>query len=282
MGLTYKIPMSTKNLILLLVLVSYLLTSLSANAIRSVGNGGGLAEMRVVYLFQNLERFLRVCLTPANVCNISNETYLDWVAIFSEKPTEQIDYIVSFEIKLPHKNGYALDGLSLKISHKMLYVDLNTPKNFNELLAFVIAVKQDLLGSRLSFEENVLIASRIFHDMKIEEQSHKVMGVPSLLSLSQLKVFDGVTPHLIVGLEDEEKTINMSDLITKVLPCGEIAQWSFNQWSSFVQLRTLYFSGHATAHCNGERFDKRILLKASLTNKLLIDTDSVKVNFFTK
>ena len=47
--------MFTKNVFTSIVLAGVLAFSSSAFAIRSVGNGGGLAEMRVVYLFQNLE-----------------------------------------------------------------------------------------------------------------------------------------------------------------------------------------------------------------------------------
>lgn len=261
-------------------LVLFLLASPSAQAIRSVGNGGGLAEMRVVYLFQNLNRFLRVCLTPANACHISNETFLDWSLIFSEKSSAKNDYLVSFETELPEPKGYVLDGLKLKISHNMLYLDLNSPKNFNELLAFVISVKQDLIGSRLSFADNLQIAQLIFKDLKMEESSHKVAGLPSLLSLSQLKVFDGVTHHLIVGLEDEEKTINLSEAISKSLPCGILSDWNFTQWSSSVHSSRLYFYGFAQAICDGKLVQKRIMIKATVNTQWLIDEKTLQVNFF--
>lgn len=274
--------MSTKVINSFVLAVTITFSSVTAFAIRSVGNGGGLAEMRVVYLFQNLDRFLRVCLTPANVCTIANDTYVDWIKIYSEKPSDQNDYLVSFVNDLTDVNGFVLEGMNLKISHKMLYVDLKTPKSFGDLLAFVISVKQDLMASRLSFQENLQIASAIFKDLKIEELNYKADGASSLLSLSQLKVFDGVSKHLVMGLEDEEKTVNLSETLEKALPCGDLTEWTFNQWSSSVFSKTVYFYGSASAVCNLKHVEKRIMIKAALTTKFLVDEKSITANFFAQ
>lgn len=258
-----------------------LLISPSAQAIRSVGNGGGLAEMRTIYLLQNVNRFLRICLTPANACQISNGTYVDWSNIYDEKQTSQNDYFVSFTVDQINDKGFELNAMDLRISHQMLYTGSKTPKSFGELLAFAISVKQDIIGSPFSFRYNLDVASSVFKDMKIDESNFKVTGIASLLNLSQLKVFDGVSQHLIMGLEDDIKTVNLSDSVTKVLPCGTLTEWSFNQWNSSVIGSFVYFHGIASAQCLGKSKANKILIKAALDSKGHIDENKISIGYYT-
>ena len=250
--------------------------SQSAFAIRSVGNGGGLAEMQVVYLNQNLGRFLKLCLTAENTCQISSATRAEWENISDDQRLHKI----SFVTEMINEKGFSLEGDRLNISSKMLYLDLNTPYKFNDLLAFVVSMNQELTGTSQTFKENLQIATRVFKDLSFEEQSHKAVGINALLSLHQLKVFDGLDSHLLVSLEDDQKTISITEAIKSALPCGEISDWNLNQWSTSVTANTLYMYGFAAASCNGKRLEKRIVIKVGLSNLLLINENKISVNFY--
>jgi hypothetical protein len=272
MVLKTRYQLALLSLVFLFITPSY--------AIRSVGNGGGLAEMRVVYLFQNADRFLRICLSDANVCGLSAETRADWQAISNDKG--QSGYVISFVNEVDDKKGFSVDGKKLFVSNKRLYIDSDTPRDFNDLLAFVITVKQDLIGSSGLFEENLQIAQRVFAELSIEEKNFKVADMSSLLRLTQLKAFDGFLNHFLIGLEDEEKTIDISKDIKDKIPCGNFSEWVLNQWSAVVTSSTLYFYGNASSNCAGKRVEKRIVIRAGLKDTLIINGDSIVVDFYAK
>ena len=232
--------------------------------------------MRVIYLFQNLNRFLQICLTDANTCHLSNATRTEWRLAAAN----DVDFEVSFVTELLNDKGYSANSLMVQISHLALYADLKTPNKFHELLAFVISVMQDMKGSQFSFQENLQIAKNVFQDLKIDESDYRLVGMPVLLNLSQLKVFDGISNHLIVSLEDEKKTINLSEVITQVLPCGTLSQWSFTQWSSVVISNKAYFYGNALATCEGKSIEKKMIINVVLDSELLIDENKITVSFY--
>ena len=270
------------NILMPILFVNFVLAREGGNSvdIRGVGNGGGLAEMRVIYLFQNVDRFLKICLTVENACRISEETRIEWQNITRPTSPPPKSFEITFVNDVPAQTGFLLDGQILKISNKRLYADLNTPKKFNELLAYVVTVEQELLGTKFSFQQNLEIANQSFKNLVMEEQNHKVIGVSSLLRLAQLKVFDGLMNHVLISLEDEDKTINLTEGIRKSLPCGLLTDWELNQFSSSIESGNLYFYGFANGNCAQGSTRKRIVIKASLNDKMRLREDQISVHFF--
>lgn len=251
----------------------------SVNGIRNVGNGGGLAEMRTIYLHQNLDRFLKICLSPDNTCSLSSATQADWKKIAAAHAIDSAKYIISFKPTLEGTDGFAINGNQLIIASASLYKDLETPKRFGELLAFVVAIRSQIVGSKNSFATNLQIATDVFSKMKVEESSHRATGVPSLLRVSQLKANDGQQLHIMYTIEDKDKTIDITEKINLALPCGDITTWNLNQWNSSIG-KTAFFYATANGRCNGVLSQKRIVIQMDVDKNYLIDEKSIEVRFF--
>lgn len=247
--------------------------------ISNVGNGGGLAEMRLIYLHQNLNRFLKICLTDENNCHLPLDTKSEWQTLSTNQGRDGAYYIISFEPKIENEKGFIITGTQLKISSQQLYVDLETPKKFGEILAFLIAVRQDLLGSKSSFANNLKLANDVFANLQVEESMYRVTNISSLLRLAQLKVNDGLQSHYLISIEDQEKTLDLAALVTKALPCGTLKDWSFSQWNSTVG-PVGYLYGFANGQCDGIWQQKRIVIQFGLDSKLLIQPKDIEIQFF--
>lgn len=258
-----------------------LLISISVNAgISNIGNGGGLAEMRVIYLHQNLDRFLRICLTANNVCQLSNQTRSEWQNLVQRQVKDGSYYVISFVPTLSMQSGYKVEDTQLTIASQSLYIGLEIPKQFGELLAYVIAVRQDMAGSEQSFTQNLEIATSVFKALKVEESLSLAAGLPSLIRIAQVTAFDGQNKHFLFSIEDKDKTIDITALVGQALPCGQLSDWNFSQWNSSVA-RTGYFYGYANGLCNGQSMQKRIVIQFEVSSSYVIDASKVAIHFFT-
>lgn len=251
----------------------------SENGIRNVGNGGGLAEMRIIYLHQNLDRFLKICLTTDNTCALNSVTQSDWKKIAAAHAVDSAKYIISFKPTLDGTDGFTIKGDQLVIASASLYKDLETPKRFGELLAFIVAVRSQIIGSKNSFAANLQIATDVFSKMKVEESSHRATGVPSLLRVSQLKANDGQQLHILYTIEDKDKTIDITEKIDLALPCGDITTWNLSQWNSSIG-KPSFFYATANGRCDGILSQKRIVIQMNVDQNYLIDEKSIEVRFF--
>ena len=252
----------------------------SADGITNVNNGGGLAEMRFIYLHQNLDRFLKICLTEQETCEISADTKSEWQSLSVHQPKDAGQYVISFLPKVENEKGYVLKDYELTISSQMLYLDMETPKKFGQVLAFLVAVRQDVAGSKNSFASNLNVATNVFSNLRVEESLYRATGIPALLRLAQLKVNDGTKQtHVLFSMEDTNKTIDLTQPLSQALPCGKISDWSFSQWNSSVA-STAYFYGYASGQCDGAWQQKRIVIEADLKQDYIIDENRISIKFF--
>ncbi|MFZ3228841.1 MAG: hypothetical protein WA160_01455 [Pseudobdellovibrio sp.] len=262
------------------ILLFVSLMSFNAFAIRNVGNGGGLAEMRLIYLHQNLNRFLQICLTKENNCELSSQVQLEWQNLSAGQLKDSTSFVISFSPTKPeNEKGYLVSKNEIIISSQMLYVDMEVPKKFGELLAYIIAVRLDVEGSANKFTTNFEQAKNIFSNMKIEESSYKGAGASVSFEVSQIKVFDGSLVHVLIALEDQNKAYNLSGLFTKAIPCGDLVNWKFNQWNSTITEAEGYFYGFASGLCEGVSVLRKVMIQFPIENKV-INSNKIDVQFF--
>ncbi|MBC7466486.1 MAG: hypothetical protein H7256_10885 [Bdellovibrio sp.] len=248
--------------------------------ITNIGNGGGLAEMRFIYLHQNLDRFLKICLSEQKTCGISEETKAEWQSLSVRQAKDAAQYVISFLPKVESEKGYVLKDHELTISSQMLYLDMETPKKFGQILAFLVAVRQDIAGSKNSFANNLSVATNVFANLRVEESLYRATGIPALLRLAQLKVSDGTQQaHFLFSIEDTNKTIDLTQSLSQALPCGKLSDWSFSQWNSSIA-STAYFYGYASGQCDGVWQQKRIVIEADLKQGYIIDENRINIQFF--
>jgi len=251
----------------------------SSHGITNIGNGGGLAEMRLIYLHQNLDRFLKICLNEANSCHLSDQMVMEWQSLVNRQPQDG-SYVIAFLPKIEGEKGFILEGRQITISSQMLYADLETPKPFGQILAFLIAVRQDVAQSKNSFTLNLKADIAIFANLRVEESLYRATGIPSLLRLAQLKVNDGAAQtHFLFSIEDKDKTLDLTEKLANSLPCGKLRDWNFSQWNSSIG-SVGYFYGYANGQCDGVWQQKRIVMQMNLSQNYIIDENTVSIQFF--
>ncbi|RYZ71167.1 MAG: hypothetical protein EOP05_12355, partial [Proteobacteria bacterium] len=202
-----------KSLKLVILLAALIHISPSAFAERTVGNGGGLAEMRAIYLHQRLSSYLIPCVVQPASCGISNEEAASFsqavkAAAMAVPSSLVIDTSVSeAEIFVTPVSK----GATIRLSPKALYAQVGSvlvPKSTSEIAGVLLAAYWTQSGAE-SKANAVSLAARI--TSRFEESSSqlpvRISSKTSILIHQQMLRLSDVE-ELVILVEDQAKTIN--------------------------------------------------------------------------
>ncbi|MES2855053.1 MAG: hypothetical protein V4692_04275 [Bdellovibrionota bacterium] len=277
-----------KSKVLSVLSITALLVSVvtPSSAERSAGNGGGLGEMKLIYLHQHLGQYLAPCLNPNNPCNLEREERIDFAkALEASRVTKASDLIVDRDLKSDVIfTTERRVGAEVRVSAASLYVpvsnpdfEMQIPNPASQIAAILLAAFWSQVSDKPKSE--ILDASfRITSQFKDRRVEISLSSDPKLAVHEQRLIFNGVD-QLILGLEDSEKTINFSHLLSEKLPC-ELAETSFETWR-FAGSRgdqEHFILADVVSHCAGALSRYHALqLSFSIDEKSLLIEDSLKL-----
>lgn len=207
---------------------------------RTVGNGGGLAEMKAARVLRQLPLFTEFCLVASNPCGLTAEEASTLEAeserLLSESKLTVVDF--KHDIKTRYVTG-ANVGSKLWVLSRDLYRTDGISKTFGEIGALVL----EGLLSRPSIEHTAgapevgvngspamrVLSEKVFSDLHEQTQSLRV-GVDwvHLISLERA----GRTRSDLLVVEYEKESLDLTAELSKRLGC-ESAQSFSGQFSSF-------------------------------------------------
>ena len=162
------------------------LISMPAFAQRSVGNGGGLAEMQVQRFHESLNIYMGACLTSQNPCRLNPNDFNDWKMISGQHTADAPRIQVHFSptrLSAP----FVWKGADLTFSSDRLY-NAELPKKPYQLMALVLVSRWTLLQPKQTLSELIGRAEQALQIVRSQVQSHRVMGFPSLLAIHNVSL----------------------------------------------------------------------------------------------
>lgn len=261
------------------ILLSFLMISVSNAVIRVGTGGGGLAEMHVVYLHQNLNQYLFVCVQRNNPCQLTATEFNEYKLLFERHRIDAQKYSFGFVATNPSGKVYENKNGRVSIESKALYNAASEPWELRKLLAFVVAIRLDLLPSQKSLEENYKKALYVFQSLFQNHQFHRATGSSKLLMVHLYDIQFANFRTKKVFIEDEVETYDVSYILSEKLPCGYLADWRFHNWKSTVANREVYFTADLSNQClrpNGRH--PVAVIKAELDQNNLIQPFSFQAS----
>ncbi len=266
-----------KGLAIVFLLLS---TFTSAQARIHVGvGGGGLAEMQVVYLHQNLSQFLLVCVQPNNPCGLMGVEYQEYQSLYLRHKQDARDLTVVFTNQNSQDKVYELRGQQISIGSKYLYNPEGTTWEVKKLLALVVSIRLDLLPSKSSFLINYQRALEIFDSLYQSHQLHRVVGLSRLLMWHIYEIYLDGLKETKIFIEDDFETYDLTHVIQSQLPCGNLRAWRFQNMKSSLGQREVYLMAGASSECSATQHKRGVLvIKLSLDKNTRIIQDSIQVS----
>lgn len=263
------------NILLIICLVGS--TSL---AIRSVGNGGGLAEMRMIYFHLNLSRFLDTCLNSKGHCGLNQSEQSDWRFLSQTNSVESEKYQVDFKPHVNEKLGFHIENQKIIIGSDHLYDSNGDFKSFNQLLSLMLSIRFEMNGAKNSFETNLKKLSQIFAQFNFSDFQYQVPNVNGLFRLSILSLESKEKIAPLIVIEDFSSSYDLNENTSLALPCGQLSDWTFDQWESSTSGRRIYLYSQGSASCLQDNQSRQILIEFDIEKNELIKPESILIRFF--
>lgn len=268
-----------KKLNIITSILIFLITSYSF-AIRSVGNGGGLAEMRMIYIHQNLNRYLDICLDSKNYCELNSDELTEWKHLSEEYRIDKQKYQIDFKSNVDNPLGFELENQNIIIGSDHLYDDNGKYNSFNQLISFMMSIRFYIMGNQFNFDKNLNKFNQIFKMINASEFLYQVPNSQSLFRLSFLNIEIQTKKDSLVLIEDQKTSYSVNEQIHLALPCGHIGDWTFEQWDSQVLRDRIFIYAEGSATCVQEFQNKKLLLEFNINQDKYIIGESLKVRFF--
>jgi hypothetical protein len=207
--------------ILYLSLIFYPLFGFS---VRHVGNGGGLAEMTALSSFRQISVLANACMTHQIDCQM-NQTQTKEQELLLTKTSEFTQWKVIFQAQ---KKGppYFHDGENISINNTYLYNLDESPKNQNEILAFIWALIWTEYSGR-NFNEAYRVTLNITSLYSNKSQIYSFSENSSGLQLHFLDLYNETQKYHIQNLflEYPKVTMDLTSDLERALRCGN-PYWS--------------------------------------------------------
>lgn len=271
---------STFNKIKLLFLLWFLIfPTLSPAVIRVGTGGGGLAEMQMIYLHQNLNQFLLVCVQPENNCHLSSNQLRNYITLYRNHKVDAQKLSLAFVGENPQNALYIINENRVYIASKYLYNENAEPLELKNLLALITAIRLDLLISNEPLEHLYQQTLKVFDSLQLRHQFHRALSGQLLVIHDYTIYFSQFTTKKIF-LEGESTTLDLTFRIQDQIPCGTTLQsWQFQSWKSQRAYQEVYFMAEARHICLGTDRKSTLIIQAQLDPKGQIKENTIQANF---
>lgn len=216
-----------------------------------VTNGGGLAELKVIYLHQQLATFLQPCLGADNACALTGDERGDLVRLVGGHAGEARDVRIEFSESLPAGEILRTEprpGAPLVVSSRALYAPSGAAFPVAELGAIVLAGRWSHVNGKpfaaLIARTRLLFAGLRgdFAPLVLREQPPVLAHLPRLRFLSVWRQ--------LVMIEDGRGTVDFTAAVVRALPaCGPLEAWSLGNPRPFRRGDHLYATFEAAGSC---------------------------------
>lgn len=205
--------MTWSSLFVPLMALMILLTALPSVAQRRVNNGGGLGEMKILFLLENLETHLVSCLESANPCALRPDEIQVLREVARSLPTQRQGGGVQFDPELTVALQTTTTwGEALWVRPAALYNEQGFARTSSELGALLL----EGLLMKTSAAQGRLIAQAVFKGVHERLES---VSMGSML-LHHLRFGRGTDVQSVLVLESDKQSHNLSEWIGPLTACS--------------------------------------------------------------
>lgn len=259
-----------KRFLLLAVAFSiFSFSALESKAERVIGNGGGFAELKAIYLNQNLGGLFQTCAKAENLCQLDQNSFADFQRLLALDEKESASVEIRFSLHLPTPVSTRRElGDAILINSSLLYDEHGFPKPTQKIAALVLAGRWAHV-SKLPLEQ-ILIESQNLTASFSEISDSKSVGtlLGEAVVFHQARLQYAQTESVFVALEDKAQSLDLTTAVQSVLTCGAIEAWTFGNLRAFQTSTKLVLSLDATAAC--ETRSKTLVIEVGTDSKGLI------------
>ena len=251
-----------------------LLISTVARAQMVVGNGGGLIENQLVYVWTNLSTYLKPCLgTKACGLTADEKKIVSVIAQeFKNKPLIFLRQSERLSLKGKFFETDVQVGAQVYINLDYLYLDgeriLLDKRDFHEAVLQLVAAKSFQHGLTL---ENSYVVGRKVADLARTQVSH--IGLLSLgFPMAGFSVFSSENASLVF-ISDSQEMYELTDLIAAQAPCSDarITETTNLYWSHFTDTEAVA-KGQLFGNCLGQLWRADFEIKL---NYMFLDSTTI-------
>ncbi len=191
---------------------------------RTVGNGGGLGEMKMFYLFETLERYAVPCLERLALCRLGQREQQALAEIISNLKLQRGGAGISFDQNLGRPfisvggwgQNLVFDSISLATPQGITF-------SFGELGALLI----DGLAAKAT-KPTTGLGQKVFKDVQERSSSVQVRD----LILHDLRIQHTHTQTQLLVLEEPQQSLDLTQKVEALIPCPSIKSWSVDRMNS--------------------------------------------------
>lgn len=218
---------------------------------RHVTNGGGLAELKIVYFHQQLATFLQPCLGMGNPCALDAVEKNEFIQLMNLHGREARDVRIEFSERLPPMTVLRTEprpGAPLEISSQSLYAASGSALPVSELGAILLAGRWTHVSPR-PFADLLSRSRALFAGLRGDFPPILLRDRPPVfMHLPRLQFFS-VSRQLIL-IEDRRTTFDFTEAVMRSLPaCGPLEAWALRNPQAFRRGARLYASLEVTHAC---------------------------------
>lgn len=246
-------------------------------AVRKVGNGGGLTEMKFIYLFQNVHFYLKPCMTVANPCGLDESTSLMFSTLLQKLSENPSPFQIEFASKMSGDIAFVQVQDHLTVNRSFLYQEDGRFETMPNLIAFTVAVRL-AAHNVLPFNSSTLKKlQNIYSFARTKEKIFRAQNSSVFLQLISLSTEFAEFKNIIHLLEDKKETYDLSEDIQSALPCGDLLDWNFSNWTGSQIGQRYFMFSEAESKC----FDDgpvSLLIELSISKENLVLQESIRIS----
>lgn len=257
-----------KKIISVIVFSIFLGFQFSKAGVNSVGAGGGLAELEFLFLFNNSQQVLNLCLQPENsICQLSASQKQSWEKLSQNVKQLQDQYTVVYDSE--GSEVWRLNSNQLILNSKFLYDENGLPQTEAKILSLAVAIQLNLLAPDKNIHQLWNETSSSLQAFRFEKQTTSAR-LSQDIHFHRIHLSNKQQSLLMYVLEDAKKSIILNELIQSQLPDVSLNQLNLNQISSVIRPEKVIFYGLAF---NGRRFKLEAFFKPGVME---IDTQRIR------
>lgn len=212
------------NLSLLHIVLALLTLAPMAHAERTVGNGGGLAEMRAIYLHQRLSSYLIPCVVNPASCGLNAKQALSFAqAVKASAMAVPSSLIIDPAISEEEVFQTTIsNGAVIRLSPKALYFKIgatSVPKSISEIAGVLLGAYWTQSGAESKTNAIALATSLTSRFEETSSELEVRASTAASIKVHQQVLRLGEVEEIMILIEDKLKTINVTPTELESLVC---------------------------------------------------------------
>lgn len=274
---------SWKTFLCTLFVTYILVTSFSKAGVRSVGDGGGFAELQLIYFFGNSKPVVQLCLDAKNICKLTAAQKVSWQKLLHH--VDQINKNYSVGFVTAGQAGWTVTAGQITIFSPGLYDSQDNEIPEYKIAAYAIAIQLSLMQDiKNDFRQTLFETENALQGLQFQNKKISLVIQGQNIYFHQFKVVLQNKVLTFFAIEDAKNSFLLNKSFQQSDPNLNLNSLNFSQvTASSVGPAGVFFGFANGIDTNGRRFEnKKMRLKFTLDRQNQIILDSITIELALK